>query len=157
MRRLANADEQRMLAAWTGWAAPQLFDEQRGEWAYQRDMLREMLGADAYDTARRTTINAHYTDPGNRRRQVAGRPRVRLHRGAGARARLRDRDLPWPRPRGRAADGRGAGPHDRVDRGTRPATRRTASAPAGKGLCACPRGPRRSTPFPPLSAAAISR
>lgn len=64
MRRLANADEQRMLAAWSGWAVPQLFDEQRGEWAYERDTLREMLGADAYDTARRTTINTHYTDPG---------------------------------------------------------------------------------------------
>ena len=129
-QRLANADEQRMLAAWSDrGAVPQLFDEQRREWAYDRDTLHEMLSAEANDPGRRTTINAHYTDPGIAAAMWQAVRAARLHRGAGARARLRGRDLPRHRPRGRAADGRRAGPHDRVDRGTQPATRRTASAP----------------------------
>ena len=63
-RRAATEQEQHVLAAWSAWGAvPQLFDEQREEWAYDRESLRGVLGAEAYDAARRTTINAHYTDP----------------------------------------------------------------------------------------------
>ena len=62
--RAASADEQRTLAAWSSWGAvPAVFDEDRGEWATARAELRELLGADGYASARRTTINAHYTDP----------------------------------------------------------------------------------------------
>ena len=42
---------------------PQLFDEQRAEWAAARRELRELAGEQGYEAARRTTINAHYTDP----------------------------------------------------------------------------------------------
>ncbi len=53
-----------MLAAWSGWGAvPQVFDEQREEWALAREQLRELAGEHGYEAARRTTINAHYTDP----------------------------------------------------------------------------------------------
>ena len=53
-----------MLAAWSGWGAvPQVFDEQRDEWGQARAQLRELAGEHGYEAARRTTINAHYTDP----------------------------------------------------------------------------------------------
>jgi len=52
------------VVAWSGWGAvPAVFDEQRSEWADAREQLRELLDEDAYAAARRTTINAHYTDP----------------------------------------------------------------------------------------------
>jgi N12 class adenine-specific DNA methylase/SAM-dependent methyltransferase len=52
-----------VLAAWSGWGAvPQLFDEQREEWAQARAQVRELAGEHGYEAARRTTINAHYTD-----------------------------------------------------------------------------------------------
>jgi SAM-dependent methyltransferase len=54
-----------VLAAWSGWGAvPQVFDEQCEEWASARALLRELAGEPGYEAARRTTINAHYTDPG---------------------------------------------------------------------------------------------
>jgi N12 class adenine-specific DNA methylase len=40
-----------------------VFDEDRDQWAAVRGELRELLGDDGYASARRTTINAHYTDP----------------------------------------------------------------------------------------------
>ena len=56
--------EQRTLAAWSGWGAvPGVFDEDRDGWAQARSELLELVGEDGYAAARRTTINAHYTDP----------------------------------------------------------------------------------------------
>ena len=40
-----------------------MFDEDRDEWAQARSELLELVGEDGYAAARRTTINAHYTDP----------------------------------------------------------------------------------------------
>ena len=40
-----------------------MFDEDREQWAAVRAELRGLLGEDGYAGARRTTINAHYTDP----------------------------------------------------------------------------------------------
>jgi N12 class adenine-specific DNA methylase len=63
-QRAATREEQEVLAAWSGWGAvPQVFDEQREEWAQAREQLRELVGEHGYEAARRTTINAHYTDP----------------------------------------------------------------------------------------------
>jgi N12 class adenine-specific DNA methylase/SAM-dependent methyltransferase len=42
---------------------PGVFDEHRDEWAQARSELLELAGEDGYAAARRTTINAHYTDP----------------------------------------------------------------------------------------------
>jgi SAM-dependent methyltransferase len=42
---------------------PQVFDEDRADWAAPRARLKDLLGHDGYAAARRTTINAHYTDP----------------------------------------------------------------------------------------------
>ena len=62
--RPATADEQQVLARWSSWGAvPELFDEARAEWAPEREQLRSLLDDRAYAAGRRTTINAHYTDP----------------------------------------------------------------------------------------------
>lgn len=62
--RAATADELQVLARWSSWGAvPGVFDESKPEWAAVREQLRELLDDDAYAAARRTTINAHYTDP----------------------------------------------------------------------------------------------
>lgn len=61
--RAATAAEQATLARWSSWGAiPQIFDEARPEWATERAQLRSLLDDSSYDAARRTTINAHYTD-----------------------------------------------------------------------------------------------
>ncbi len=63
-QREASREEQQLLARWSGWGAvPEFFDEQRSEWAREREQLRQLLDERAYAAARRTTINAHYTDP----------------------------------------------------------------------------------------------
>lgn len=52
-----------MLARWAGWGSlPRLFDEGDDRWATERARVRELLGEDGWRAARRTTINAHYTD-----------------------------------------------------------------------------------------------
>lgn len=64
--RLARPDEQQVLARWGGWGAQglwQVFDEDKPEFAAHREQLHQVLTDAEYDAARRTTINAHYTDP----------------------------------------------------------------------------------------------
>ncbi|MCL2586556.1 MAG: hypothetical protein FWE35_29360, partial [Streptosporangiales bacterium] len=62
-RRPAAPGEQSILARWSGWGAvPQIFDERRDEFADYRGQLRALLTEDEYTAARRTTLNAHYTD-----------------------------------------------------------------------------------------------
>ncbi|SNS54761.1 Adenine-specific DNA methylase, N12 class [Micrococcales bacterium KH10] len=56
--------EQASLARWGSWGAcAALFDESKPQWASAREQLRDLVGDEQYDAARRTTINAHYTDP----------------------------------------------------------------------------------------------
>lgn len=63
--RPATAEEQQVLARWSSWGAiPQVFDNTKPEWASERAQLAGLLDKKAYDAARRTTINAHYTDAG---------------------------------------------------------------------------------------------
>ena len=63
--RPATEAEKTALARWGSWGAQgvfQIFDEARGEYAGDREHLRSLLTEAEYDAARRTTINAHYTD-----------------------------------------------------------------------------------------------
>src|ERR1022692_2937326 len=61
--RPATPPEQAVLARWSGWGAvPEVFDEGRGEFAWARAQLAGLLSAAELAAARRTTINAHYTD-----------------------------------------------------------------------------------------------
>jgi N12 class adenine-specific DNA methylase len=61
--RWANADEQAVLARWSGWGAiPQVFDETDDRYVTERAELRRLLRTeDGWAQARRTTLNAHYT------------------------------------------------------------------------------------------------
>jgi len=53
-----------VLARWSSWGAlPDVFDDTKPGWAPERTQLRELLDEDASAQARRTTINARYTDP----------------------------------------------------------------------------------------------
>ncbi|WCO67971.1 DEAD/DEAH box helicase family protein [Iamia majanohamensis] len=61
--RWATADEQAVLARWSGWGAiPQVFDPDDDRHAAERCELRRLLRTeDGWAQARRTTLNAHYT------------------------------------------------------------------------------------------------
>ncbi|WP_430336177.1 DEAD/DEAH box helicase family protein [Rhodococcus sp. ACT016] len=62
--RAATVDEQEILARWSGWGgAWQVFDEQKHEFDPPRAELRDLLTDSEYAAARRSTVNAHYTDP----------------------------------------------------------------------------------------------
>ena len=62
--RYATADEQQVLARWSGWgAAADVFDLRKTEWSADRDRLRALLTDSEWGQARRNTLNAHYTDP----------------------------------------------------------------------------------------------
>ncbi|NKS71496.1 hypothetical protein GS584_25120 [Rhodococcus hoagii] len=62
--RPATADEQRVLAQWSGWGGvPQIFDTAKTEFDAERVELQELLTPREYDAARLSTVNAHYTDP----------------------------------------------------------------------------------------------
>lgn len=53
-----------MLARWSSWGAvPDVFDESKDNWAGERAQLQQLLSADEYAAARRTTVNAHFTAP----------------------------------------------------------------------------------------------
>ena len=63
--RPAAPAEQAVLARWSGWGAvPEVFDDARQEFAWAREQLASMLSPAELAAARRTTINAHYTDAG---------------------------------------------------------------------------------------------
>ena len=63
-QRPATPQEQTVLARWSGWGAiPQVFDADKPDWASEHRELRELLNDDEYAQARRTVLNAHYTDP----------------------------------------------------------------------------------------------
>ena len=52
-----------MLARWSGWeAVPEVFDDRRSEFAWAREQLAALLSPAELATARRNTLNAHYTD-----------------------------------------------------------------------------------------------
>ncbi|WP_280216934.1 helicase [Nocardia neocaledoniensis] len=62
--RYATADEQAVLAQFSGWGgAWQVFDTAKTEHEPQREQLRALLGDREFRAARQSTANAHYTDP----------------------------------------------------------------------------------------------
>ncbi len=63
-QRPASLAEKQVLAGWSSWGAvPQVFDPAHPELEGQRSELTGLLSEAELDAARRTTINAHYTDP----------------------------------------------------------------------------------------------
>lgn len=64
--RAATEAERTTLARWGSWGASgvaEVFDESRTEYEAERAELHELLKEAEYAAARRTVINAHYTDP----------------------------------------------------------------------------------------------
>ncbi|MBX4171466.1 DEAD/DEAH box helicase family protein, partial [Rhodococcus sp. DMU2021] len=66
-QRPATADEQAVLAQWSGWGAiPEVFDNRArilAQWGDEHAELLDLLGDKGFAQARQTTLNAHYTDP----------------------------------------------------------------------------------------------
>jgi N12 class adenine-specific DNA methylase/predicted RNA methylase len=61
--RPATPDEQAVLARWSGWGAvPAALDDTKTQFAWVRQELAELLDEREMAAARRTVINAHYTD-----------------------------------------------------------------------------------------------
>jgi hypothetical protein len=61
--RPATADEQQVLARWSGWGAvPAVFDERSERFADARAELKQLLDEREWRAASKTTLNAHYTD-----------------------------------------------------------------------------------------------
>src|SRR6266511_1150320 len=61
--REATDDEKRVLVKYVGWGGiPQVFSDQPStEWAAERERLKELLTTEEYESARASTLNAHYT------------------------------------------------------------------------------------------------
>ncbi|SKQ84874.1 helicase-related protein [Mycobacteroides abscessus] len=63
-QRPATAEEQAVLASWSGWGAvPAIFDPRNDTFADERQRLRELLTDTQYRQAEASILNAHYTDP----------------------------------------------------------------------------------------------
>ena len=60
----ATPAQQATIARYGSWGAvPEVFDQRRADWHERRVDLMGLLGEDGYAAARRTTVNAHFTDP----------------------------------------------------------------------------------------------
>lgn len=63
-KRLATADEQRILARYIGWGGmPQAFDPDASGWEKEYTELKDLLTSEEYNSARASTPNAYYTSP----------------------------------------------------------------------------------------------
>ena len=62
--RTATPDEQQILSCYVGWGGiQQAFDESSQGWAKEYEELRALLSPAEYESARASTLNAHYTSP----------------------------------------------------------------------------------------------
>ena len=62
--RTASDEEKKILVRYVGWGGlPQVFDPFNKEWASQGEQLEKLLTPEEFESARATTLNAHYTAP----------------------------------------------------------------------------------------------
>jgi N12 class adenine-specific DNA methylase len=62
--RAATKKEKQTLVRYVGWGGlPQVFDSLNDDWSEERERLEKLLTPDELDSARATTLNAHYTSP----------------------------------------------------------------------------------------------
>ncbi len=62
--RGATPAEQETLSRYTGWGgAPQAFDKANADWSKEYEELKGLLSNTEYESARASTLNAHYTSP----------------------------------------------------------------------------------------------
>lgn len=63
-QRIATPQEQEILAKYVGWGGlSDAFDETKTNWAGEFQELKELLSPEEYNSARESTLNAHYTSP----------------------------------------------------------------------------------------------
>ena len=63
-RRLATPEEQAVLSQYVGWGGlPDAFDDSKEQWQSEYAELKELLTDREYESARASTLNAHYTSP----------------------------------------------------------------------------------------------
>ena len=62
--RLATPEEQEILSKYVGWGGlPNAFDSTKSDWSAEYTELKALLSPDEYESARASTLNAHYTSP----------------------------------------------------------------------------------------------
>ena len=62
--RRATLEEQEILSKYVGWGGlADVFDEKKANWASEYQELKGMLSTEEYESARASTLNAHYTSP----------------------------------------------------------------------------------------------
>jgi hypothetical protein len=62
--RPATNEEKRTLVRYVGWGGlPQVFDPLNKEWAKEGERLEKLLTTEELESARASTLNAHYTAP----------------------------------------------------------------------------------------------
>ena len=62
--RIATEEEQDVLSRYVGWGGiPQAFDAENASWASEYAELKGLLTEEEYESARSSTLNAHYTSP----------------------------------------------------------------------------------------------
>ncbi len=62
--RIATPEEQENLAKYVGWGGlADAFDKTKANWASEYQELKSLLSDEEYDSARESTLNAHYTSP----------------------------------------------------------------------------------------------
>jgi N12 class adenine-specific DNA methylase len=80
--RAPTSDEQRTLVRYVGWGGlPQAFDDYNAEWAKEREQLQTLLTPEELESARASTLNAHYTSPTVIRAMVAALERFGFTHG----------------------------------------------------------------------------
>ena len=80
--RPPTEEEQRVLVRYVGWGGlPQVFDAWNEDWKDERQRLEQLLTPDELDSARATTLNAHYTAPVIIRAMYAALQRLGFARG----------------------------------------------------------------------------
>ena len=81
-QRPPNDEEKRVLVRYVGWGGlPQVFDAQNQEWQDEHQRLEQSLTPAELDSARATTLNAHYTAPVIIRAMYAALQRLGFERG----------------------------------------------------------------------------
>ena len=62
-KRPATADERTIMSAYFGWGGiPEIFDAENASWSEEYGILKSLLTTTEYDSARASTLNAHFTD-----------------------------------------------------------------------------------------------
>ena len=62
--RFATPEEQEVLSKYVGWGGlPNAFDSTKSDWSAEYTELKSLLSPDEYESARASTLNAHYTSP----------------------------------------------------------------------------------------------